>query len=261
VRVRSLVARSSALAVAMTLLLAGCGGSSDDASPPATPDTSSSASVSATAPNTDPVTTDAATSAAAPTSVSFPEMTVDTTESDALGAIDLINGALLKAGDLGTEFVKVPYVPSDPTDRTALLPCGQVNTAALFPNALRTGTKLNQDATAQMDQSVSLFLDKDTAGQAYDHAVAGFSCTEGRIGDAVVGITDGGDLTSQIGGDKAHAWAATIGDEAGVLVVVLQGRMTQAFTYVMGAGVQMKDVPDPIEAATLAVKKMQGVGF
>ncbi|RIJ77595.1 hypothetical protein D1871_06425 [Nakamurella silvestris] len=253
--------RSTALAAAV-LLLAGCGNSSPDASP--STDTAVGTASSSTEPTPSGTgTTDAPGTTASPPQLptSFPEMTVDTTESDALQAVDVINGALLKAGDLGTGFAKAAYTPPDPTDRTALLPCGQVNTAAMFPNALRTGTKLVDGTTAQMDQTVTLFLDEETAKAAFEHAVAGYSCTEGLIGDAPVGITDGGDLTTQIGGDKAHAWAATIGDEAGVLVVVQQGRLTQGFTYVMGAGVEMKDVPNPIEAATLAVKKMQEAGF
>ena len=172
-----------------------------------------------------------------------------------------MNSALLTPAEVGTGFVKGPYTPPDPKDTSVSLPCGGTSTAALFPNALRTGTNMTKNKSLQFQESVSLFTDAKTAGRAYDTAVAGLSCAKGSIEGTPVTITKGEDVTAQVGGDRATTWNVVIGSEgSGVLVAVTSGSMTAGYTFIAAAGVSSAGDASPLSIAKKATTKLIDAG-
>lgn len=288
-RTKSFAVRCAALAMGAGLVLAGCSEKSGTAAPvnttsavvssteesTSTPDTvgstagestdassteESSTEESSTEESTPEVTTDGSTDEST-TDDSFPPMTVDTGSAESLAVTEKINAALLTAKDVGEGFAKGDYTPSDPTATTATLPCGQTSTAVMFPNALRTGTTLTKGNTAQLEQAVNMFLDSKTAAEAYDYAVEGLSCSEGDVGGTKVAITDEGDVSSQVGAERAQAWTAKIGNDQGVLVAVNDGDLSLGFTFVIAGGADSSSLPNPLDLVATAVKKLQDAGL
>jgi len=283
---RTLALRSAALVAAAGLILAGCSDKGGTAAPvptssvnspsvtastssPELPTTEVSSPEETTEVETPPVdTTESSETTAQDTAdstsanpTSFPEMTVDTGSADSLAVTEKINKALLTPTEVGKGFTETTYTPSDPTDTTATLPCGQVSTAVMFPNALRTGTTLTKGNTAQLEQAVNMFLDSKTAAEAYDYAVAGLSCSEGDVGGTKVAITDGGDVSADVGAERAQAWTATIGKDQAVLVAVNDGDLSLGFTFVLAGGADSSTLPNPLELVAKAVKKLQDAGL
>ena len=193
-------------------------------------------------------------------------MTVDTTDAEAVKALGVMNAALLTPVEVGTGFVKGSYTPPNPTDTSVKLPCGGVSTAVLFPNALRTGTNMTKGNSLQFQESVSLFTDTKTAVAAFAAGAAGVSCAKGSIGGTPVTFTTGQDVTAEVGGDRAMAWAVVVDPsgeaDKGVLIAVTSGSMTAGYTFVAAAGFDSSKEATPISLAKKATAKLirAGVG-
>lgn len=193
--------------------------------------------------------------------VDFPEMTVDLADPYAVEAAQVINDALLTPKDAGKGFVKGNFVPADPTNHDAVLPCGQPSTAAMFPNGLRLGTQIGLPDTAQLEQTVNLFLDEETAKAAFAWSADGLNCNTGDLNGTAIEITDEGDVTADVGGDEAHAWTAVIGGQNGVVIGVRRGHMTLGFTFIVAAGADGSALPNPVELAALGMEKLAAAGY
>lgn len=293
-RTKSFSTRSVVLTLVAGLLFAGCSETPGTATPPVTSPTSPtsvSGPVSSSAPTSEdvpestselpspPETTTADTttpeSSVADTSTgetgtsetgtaetnTFPEITVNTTDQDAVNALTTMEKGLLTAEELGNGFAKGNYTPADPTDTTGKLPCGQVSTSVMFPNALRTGTTLGKGNEALMEETLNLFLDDTTAAAAYEYALEGLNCAEGKVGDVVVQIENAGDVSKEIGVEAANAWTAAIGSDTAVLIAFKRGSLTAGFTFVVAEGVDSSTLPNPIDLATAVVKKLNDAGL
>lgn len=290
-RTPSLHLRIAALTVAAGLVLAGCSSeTAGTAAPPAgasgpgqssaaavTPAPTSAVASSAPAVSTPDLTTPAITtpdvttpddttpelttpeltSSDGPTS-SYPELTIDPDGEQAQAVIAEIQEYLLTPEEVGEGFTTIDYTPTDPRDTSLTQPCGQMSTAVVYPNAVRTGTSLVRGQEAQFDEVVNVFLDEDTATEAFAYAVEGLNCTDGMVGGNPVVITDAGDVTDQVGGDEAHAWTATLGDNHAVLMAVRSGALSLGFTFVVAGTVDTTTLPDPLEVVAAAVTKLEG---
>ena len=269
--------------LAAALTLAGCtsksgaagtssAGSTSTATSSAQPAGSTAASSPAAAttitePSTLPsVSTSAAGSPDAGTPLSsgadtspLPEATVNTPSADALKVLGLMNDALLTPAEVGTGFTKAQYVAPKPKDPTKL-PCGTLSAAALYPNALRTGATADQGQAAEFIESASLFLDAATAGKAFQANVDGVSCTKGDLNGATVEISQGQDVTSQVGGDKAGAWSITFEGYQGVLIAVTSGSLVLGFTFIADSSTDTSKLPNPLALAKAATEKMLATG-
>ncbi len=190
------------------------------------------------------------------TSKSLPEITVQTTSAEARRIVSAVNAILLTPAELGKGFTKRTYTPPDPKDTSARLPCGQVNTAAQFPNALRTGTEIVKGNSVQFDEAVSVYLDTKTATSAFAAAVAGVSCNNGKIGTTPVTVISARDVTAEVGGDQARAWKLGLGPDSVVLVGVRTGLISVGFTFIVAASADTSVLPNPLDIAKVATERL-----
>ncbi len=203
----------------------------------------------------------AASSASSTLPGPLPAITVDTTNANALKALEVMNSALLTPAEVGAGFVKGPYTPPDPKDTSVKLPCGGTSTAALFPNALRTGTNMTKNQTLQFQESVSLLTDTKSAAGAYAAGVAGVSCAKGSIDGTPVTFSKGQDVTAQVGGDSAMTWSVVIGNDSGVLVAVRSGSLTAGYTFIAAGGADTAGEASPLSLARKATTKLTAAGL
>jgi hypothetical protein len=187
-------------------------------------------------------------------------MTVVTDDANAKKVLALMDAGLITPAEVGKGFVKQPFTPRDPSDHAAKMPCGQPSTAALFPNALRTGTDLVQGQNAEFEESVTLYLDAATAGQAFEADVAGVTCDKGDISGTPVTISKPQDVTAEIGGSKAVAWSIEAGGSRGVLVAVNSGSVTIGFTFLAAPNADTSKLPNTLDVAKKATAKLLATG-
>ncbi|AZI59012.1 hypothetical protein EH165_13505 [Nakamurella antarctica] len=140
------------------------------------------------------------------------------------------------------------------------MPCGQPATFLQFPNVLRAGTNVVLGQSVQFQEAVNLYVDAATASAAYDYAVAGLACGDGKIGSTAVTISEPEDVTATVGGDSATTWTVGIEGETGVLVSVLSGPLIINFTFIAAAGADSSALPDPLELAKAATAKLIAAG-
>jgi len=233
----------------------------DDPTPTTTPEPSTPDQSTTDPSTTETSAPESSTDADPSEPATFPEMTIDPSEPDAVEALKVLESAVLTPEDAGEDFVAGTFTPGDPDDHDSVLPCGQPTTTAMFPNGLRTGSQLVLPDSAQLEQSVNLFLDEETAQAAFEWAAEGLNCSTGDLGGTPIEITDEGDVTADVGGDQAHAWTAVIGDQTGVIIGVRKGHLTLGFTFVLLAGVDGSTLPNPVDLAAAGVQKLEDAGY
>ncbi len=161
-------------------------------------------------------------------------------------------GALLRPVEVGNGFAQRPYTPPSPSDHRTTLACGQVNPAAVFPNALRVGVDLEQGKTAYVQQGVVKYFDEETTVRAFEYYASGFSCVQGDGAD----FSKAADVSDDFDADRGLSWQVTDDQgETGIIILLAEGRITAGFTFLTGPGVDRATVKDPVEVAKVAWKR------
>ena len=172
--------------------------------------------------------------------------------------LGLMKKSLLTPAEVGKGFTNGPAYSAASTSTP---PCGGKSVVSLYPNALRSGIFIVSGETVQFEESLSLFVDTETAQKAFAAQIAGVTCSKPKVNGTAVTISAGQDVTAQVGGEKAIAYEVTIGADSGVLVAVGSGSLTIGFTFVAAGGTDTSKLPNPLDLAKKATAKVIAAGL
>lgn len=167
--------------------------------------------------------------------------------------LELLRSALLRPSEVGPNWKISPNQPSP--NSTAPAACGGSSVVARFPDAQRIGTALQSAADERMQQTLSVFTDKKTAGAAFDAYADGLSCRSGSLGGTPVAISAPQDVQDRVEGDRATSWTLTGQGFKAVLVSVVAEDQLVNFVFLTPTGSRLTRL-DALSLARTGVARL-----
>lgn len=148
--------------------------------------------------------------------------------------LDLLKSALLRPTEVGPNWRASPEQPTP--NATAPAVCGGTGVVARFPDAQRIGTALQGATGERLQQTLSVFSDPATAGDAFDVYADGLDCAKGTLGGTAVAISKPEDVRAQVKGERATSWTLTGNGFHAVLISVVAQDQLMNFVFLTPAG-------------------------
>jgi hypothetical protein len=160
---------------------------------------------------------------------------------------------LLTPAEIGPGFTAADEPRPDPATPAV---CGGPGVVARFPYAVRVGAAAEQ-GPGLVQETVSVYGDDATAGQAYQATLDGMDCGQGSVGGRSVAIAPAEDLAADLPYDQATGWRVGGAGVDLVMIAVRDGSVIMNFT-VLAPEDGLAALPDPLGVAQNGTRKLLG---